>query len=121
MSSHLQTPNASPPRFPGLIWLPNALSGLRLVLAVAFPFVPVSWRLPVVIVAALSDLADGTLSRWLNARTDLGQLLDPVADKAFVLLVLITLLINNTLGLVDVLLLGVRDIVIGLGGAWLLL
>src|SRR5262245_16310641 len=94
---------------------------MRLALGLAFPFLPAPWRLPVAVIAAVSDLADGTASRLLRARTELGRVLDPVADKVFVIAVLVTLLAENTLGLGEVLLIGVRDIVIGLGGAWLLL
>ena len=33
------------------------------------------------VVAALTDAMDGTLARWLEQRTRLGQYLDPIADK----------------------------------------
>ncbi len=33
------------------------------------------------VVAALTDAMDGTLARWLQQRTRLGQYLDPIADK----------------------------------------
>jgi cardiolipin synthase len=39
------------------------------------------WALGVFAVAALSDAADGWLARRLNAVSDLGRYLDPLADK----------------------------------------
>jgi phosphatidylglycerophosphate synthase len=101
-----------------LVVVPNALSLLRLLLGVAFPWLPSGWRLPAVLLAALTDMADGASSRLLHASTRLGRLLDPVADKVFVLSVLGVLLWEATLTPVDVLLLGMRDLVVLAGGAW---
>jgi cardiolipin synthase (CMP-forming) len=115
------TPKESPPRTQLLGWVPNALSLSRLGLGLAFPFLPPSWRLGAIVAAALSDLADGAASRLLRANTRLGRILDPVADKVFVIAVLATLVIDGTLYLGDVFLIGMRDLVVGLGGAWLLL
>ncbi len=71
--------------------LPNALSMMRIVLAGAFPFLAPQWRLIVVIIAAVSDVADGFIARRYNVGSALGALLDAIADKAFVLSVLLTL------------------------------
>src|SRR5205809_7088713 len=81
-------------------WLravPNVLTGARLALAIVFPWLPAAWRLPAVAAGALSDLADGALSRQLHAASAVGRILDPVADKALVLAVVVTLLVQGTL------------------------
>lgn len=69
-------------------WLPNLLTILRLIAGLVIPFVDPFWWLPLVLFAGLSDLIDGWLSRVWNGTSTFGQLLDPVADKTFVLAVL---------------------------------
>lgn len=104
----------------GLAWIPNGLSLARLVMGLAFPLVPEPWRLTVMVLAALSDALDGAAGRWLRAETELGRLLDPVADKIFLLGVLLTLLWEGTLTPEEMLLVGLRDLVIGLAGIFAL-
>jgi phosphatidylglycerophosphate synthase len=118
-TSGLRSPE--PPLSGRLVWVPNALSLMRLLLGLAFPLLPLSWRLAVALVAASSDVADGAASRWLRARTALGRVLDPVADKVFIGAVLLTLVADDTLWLGDAMMLAARDVVIVLGGAvlWL--
>jgi cardiolipin synthase (CMP-forming) len=100
--------------------LPNLLTASRLVLA---PFV--AWRLLehdvmgafwLFVIAALTDLLDGNLARWLNQRTVLGAWLDPIADKVMLLTTLSMLALTDLLPLWLLLLVLVRDAVI-LGGA----
>ncbi len=65
--------------------LADVLTGLRLPLAALFVFVPgTGWRLAILAAAAASDLLDGWIARRLGA-SRLGPLLDPVADKLFML------------------------------------
>jgi phosphatidylglycerophosphate synthase len=99
--------------------VPNSLSLARLALGVVFPWVPADWRLTVVAFAALSDLVDGALSRQLHASGTVGRILDPVADKVFVLGVVITLLVEGRLALWEVALVGLRDWTVLLGAAFL--
>jgi cardiolipin synthase (CMP-forming) len=98
-----------------LTWLPNLISAVRLVLGIAFPWCPPEWRLPVIMVAALTDGIDGQLSRWLGAESRLGRILDPVADKFFFAMVAVTLLLGGTLRLVELLVIGLRDWTVGAG------
>ena len=69
--------------------IPNALSAGRIVvtpLIAALPFFD-SWTLRLVafilfLIAAITDYVDGMLARSRKEETDLGRLLDPLADKA---------------------------------------
>src|SRR5262249_13921775 len=108
-----------------IVWMlggvPNLLSLCRLALAVVFPFLPPRFRLPVVLLAALTCLVDGRLSRILNAASISGRLLDPIADKAFVLAVLGTLWYDRALPLWHAALVASRDLTISVGAIALFL
>ena len=83
------------------MWLAHALTLSRIPIAVVFWLTygnkPVS--LALVVLAALTDAADGNVARWVKRRTGskstLGEWLDPAADKIFVLLVLAAIQIND--------------------------
>lgn len=78
------------------MWLANALTLSRIPLAVVFWLTyGTDWRLSLglVALAAVTDAADGTVARRARRRTrdtrpSIGEWLDPVADKVFVVLVL---------------------------------
>lgn len=82
---------------------------------------PSDWRLPVVILAAITDGVDGQLSRWMGAQSKLGVLLDPIADKGFFLAVVATLLWDGSVAWLEVILISLRDLIVLLGSiaAWL--
>ena len=92
--------------------LPNALSMLRIVLAVAFPVLPEDWRLGVVAAGALSDWLDGLIARRYGACSVTGGLIDAVADKVFVLSVLLTLTFDGPLELWQTALVLTRDLMV---------
>jgi CDP-diacylglycerol--glycerol-3-phosphate 3-phosphatidyltransferase len=62
---------------------------------------------------ALTDLVDGHLARKHNIVTDLGKILDPVADKILVTAALVLLVELGRLGAVVVIILIGRDLLIG--------
>lgn len=76
------------------MWLAHALTLSRIPIAVIFwlTYGQESLSLALVVLAALTDAADGNVARWVKRRTGspstLGEWLDPLADKIFVLLVL---------------------------------
>jgi len=81
-----------------LTW-PNALSGLRLLLVPVFLWlILIDQNLLAFAVLAFSsftDWLDGFLARKLNQMTRLGQLLDPAADRLFILASLIGLAMTD--------------------------
>lgn len=94
--------------------LPNALTILRLAIAVAFPVIPSGTpRVLAVAVGALSDAIDGTIARRLHAQTWIGGILDGIADKVFALSILLTLTIEGALSWHELALLLSRDIAVG--------
>ena len=76
---------------------PNTLSALRLVIAVAFPFLAPRWWLAAVLIAGVSDWLDGYLARRWRITSWLGGILDGLADKLFVFSVLLTLAFHGDL------------------------
>ncbi len=91
---------------------PNTLSLLRLALAAVFPAIAPGWRLIVVVLAASTDWLDGFVARRWHVSSAAGQLLDAVADKLFVLSVLITMASTGLLGWWQVPVIIARDLVI---------
>src|SRR5690606_20738056 len=72
-------------------------------------------RVTLLAVAAATDLLDGWLARRLRAVTRLGAIVDPIADRVFVFVVLTAYLLDGMLGWGTVLLLLVRDIATTVG------
>ncbi|MGH7448207.1 MAG: CDP-alcohol phosphatidyltransferase family protein [Longimicrobiales bacterium] len=101
--------------------LPNAVSLLRFPLAALFPIANGTARIAIVAAAAASDLIDGRLARRTGQVTRVGEMLDPVADKAFMLAALITLAVDGPLPLWTLPLLLTRDVGVALGAVVLAL
>ncbi len=97
--------------------IPNALSSFRILVAFAFPFLPEEWRIPAILAAALSEFLDGFLARRWHAETSLGQLLDPIADKLFILSTVGVLIYEGRVTVLQFILLAARDIVVAIGSA----
>ena len=75
--------------------VPNAVSAARLLLVPVFAVLLArhldGWAFAVLAVSGASDWLDGVLARRLNQVSELGQLLDPAADRAFILVTLVAL------------------------------
>lgn len=65
--------------------IPNALSTLRIILIVPFVIFFLHGHIGLaaimIIISGLSDMFDGMIARKFNQFTELGQMLDPFADK----------------------------------------
>jgi cardiolipin synthase len=95
-----------------LLRVPSLLSLSRLLLAGAFPFFAgrVPWALGVLIAAGASDMVDGWYARRFRQESATGAAVDAVADKVFVLTVVVTLLASGGLSWLDLLFLLMRDL-----------
>ena len=99
-------PAGSPPvvdreALPDRVWtVPNALSVLRLLGVPLFLWLLLGpeadgWALVVLIVSGFTDWLDGKLARWLNQGSRLGALLDPAADRLYIVAALIALALRG--------------------------
>ncbi len=83
------------------IWtVPNLLSVLRLLGVPLFLWLLLGpkadvWALIVLAVSAFTDWADGKLARLLNQFSRLGELLDPAADRLYILATLVAFVIRG--------------------------
>lgn len=82
--------------------VPNLLSAIRLALVPVFVWVLVveeadGWALAILIFSGASDWADGKIARLLDQSSKLGALLDPAADRLYMLVVPIGLAIRGIL------------------------
>ncbi|MDL2217262.1 CDP-alcohol phosphatidyltransferase family protein [Christensenellaceae bacterium OttesenSCG-928-M15] len=73
--------------------IPNVLSGLRIAMVGVFAYFFLNDKyiaaLIVYVLAALTDLLDGYLARRNNWITDVGKVLDPLADKLMLICALV--------------------------------
>jgi CDP-diacylglycerol--glycerol-3-phosphate 3-phosphatidyltransferase/cardiolipin synthase len=99
-----------------LFSLPNVVSMSRLVLAAGFVGVRgPEERLALIGVASVTDVLDGWLARRRNAATRWGALIDPIADRVFVLAAVSAFLVSGELTLVQYFVLLSRDIMTAVG------
>ena len=98
-----------------MIRLPNILSLSRLLLAVLFVPAGRSARIALICIAALTDFLDGWLARRTNTATRWGALVDPIADRIFVLVAMVTYVLKGELSIVETLLLLSRDVATAVG------
>ena len=105
------------PTAPAPIWtLPNVVSLSRVVLAAGFlASTGVGERVALVGVASFTDFLDGWLARRRNAASRLGALIDPIADRAFVLAAVSTLVAHGQLSLLEWAVLMLRDVMTVIG------
>jgi len=100
-----------------VLTLPNVLSALRLLGVPLFLWlilVPQAdgWAVALLMVAGFTDWLDGYLARKWNQITRVGQLLDPVADRLYILATLIGLLLRGIVPAWLVVLLISRDLIL---------
>ena len=84
-----------------LVWtLPNALSALRLLGVPVFLWLVLgpeedAWALGLLVASGITDYLDGWLARKLDQQSVVGQILDPVADRLYILAVVVGLALRD--------------------------
>lgn len=101
------------------VWtIPNALSVLRLLGVPVFLWLLLGpeadgWAVAVLMVGAVTDYLDGKLARLLGQTSRIGQLLDPAADRLYILCTLLAFLIRGIVPWWVVAVLLLRDVIVG--------
>lgn len=99
-----------------VLTLPNIISGSRLFFVIGFVMmeaVPV--RLTLLAIASLSDFLDGWIARTTGTSSRLGALIDPIADRLFVLGVVVTYVVGGQLAIWQALIIMFRDVMSVIG------
>ena len=107
---------ASPPD--RVFTVPNAISVARLAGVPLFLWLVLGpqadwWAIAVLIAAGISDWLDGKLARAWNQQSQLGQVLDPAADRLYIAATLVALAIRDVIPWWLVGLLVARELVLG--------
>ncbi len=83
------------------VWtVPNLLSALRLAGVPVFLWLVLGpeedgWALALLMFSGITDFLDGWLARKLNQQSVVGQILDPVADRLYILAVVVGLALRD--------------------------
>ena len=71
------------------------------------------WALGLLAAAGASDWLDGKIARALNQQTRLGQLLDPAADRLYIVSTIVALAVRGIIPWWLVIVLGAREVLLG--------
>lgn len=107
-----------------VLTIPNLLSMVRLLGVPVFLALLLTGEhdvaaVAVVALGGLTDFLDGYLARRLNQRSRLGQLLDPIADRLYILATLVGLMIRGIVPWWLVVILVARDLCVLIGVGFL--
>ena len=99
--------------------IPNILSVFRICLIPVFIWLYLGrndglWTAIILIVSALTDIADGYIARHFNMVSDLGKALDPIADKLTQAAMLTCLVLRVPLMAIPLGLMVVKEITLGI-------
>ncbi|GIG39878.1 CDP-alcohol phosphatidyltransferase family protein [Cellulomonas phragmiteti] len=99
-----------------VLTVPNAISFARLLMVPVFAWLVAqghdAWALAVLLLSGASDWLDGVLARRMHQVTRLGQMLDPAADRLFILVTLLGLAWRGVVPVWLLVVLVARDVVL---------
>lgn len=102
--------------------IPNILSAIRLIFAFIIGYLLFANEkviaIILILIAWITDLLDGFLARKLNVVSELGKILDPLADKILVLILVASLVANQIISLTTTIFVIGRDVIILLAGLY---
>ena len=98
-----------------VLTVPNLLSAVRLAGVPLFLWLVLGpeadgWALVLLMVSGITDFLDGWLARRLNQTSVVGQILDPVADRLYILAVVVGLALRDVIPWWAAVLLPLRDL-----------
>lgn len=104
-----------------VLTIPNAISVARLAGVPVFLWLVLGvrtqagdwWAVGLLIASGASDWLDGKIARALNQQSRLGQVLDPTADRAYIVATVIALAVRAIIPWWLVILLAVRELMLG--------
>lgn len=103
--------------------LPNLVSLFRIIMILPVVyFISNDNQLGIIVVvffSFVSDYLDGYFARKLNIITEFGKIIDPLADKLFIIAVVVTLFLFDKIDLIFFLFIILRDLLIFLGGLYI--
>jgi cardiolipin synthase len=105
-----------------ILTIPNVISLTRLAGVPVFLWLVLGvrssagdwWAVGLLLAAGASDWLDGKIARALNQQTPLGEVLDPAADRLYIVSTIIALAVRAIIGWWLVILLAVRELVLGI-------
>jgi cardiolipin synthase len=110
---------ASRPLFKASLTIPNLITVTRILFTPLFIIFLIQGRhrqaLAILLLAGVSDLADGLIARWWQQKSRLGAYLDPLADKLLMCGSFVTLGISRAIPSWLTVVVLSRDVIIGLG------
>ncbi len=105
-----------------VLTIPNAISVARLAGVPVFLWLVLGvrsttgdwWAVGLLLAAGASDWLDGKIARAFNQQTPLGEVLDPAADRLYIVSTIIALAVRAIIGWWLVILLAARELVLGI-------
>lgn len=100
----------------GVLTLPNIISLSRIALAAVFVVVPdPTTRVALILTAGATDFLDGWIARRQALTSRFGALIDPFADRVFVLAAITTFLFSGAISTAQYFMLIARDLATAIG------
>jgi len=120
-----QTAEGATPASPRILTLPNLISAARILLIPVFVALivdPDTTTIGVIVFGFVvaTDWVDGLIARRTGQVSELGKILDPLADRAVILAGLVALVVRDVFPLWAAALIVVRDVAIVAGAVFLL-